>query len=411
MTGVGKTMTGVGKGWQYLGAVLCAVALLAAACGGDGDGDSGGATASVTPAGDSSGTAEAESDDAGGIGMGDPPPPPSAAPAGDSATSESQPPAPPPATEQEFETVSGSVTISGSSTVEPISVRVAELFSDVAPGVEVTVDGPGTGDGFKLFCAGETDISDASRQIKPAEAEACAEAGIDWIELRVAIDGIAVMTNNDNDSVSCLNFEDLYAIVGPESVGFDNWSDAGALASQLGSSTSLPDLDLDITAPGAESGTYDSFIEIVLEDIGEHRAEAGAISQDEAATTRPDYVSAADDNVIIGGVEGATGSFGWTGFAYAVNADVKLLEVDGGNGCVAATPETIAAGEYPVSRSLYIYVNAERAAPGEAVAAYVDFYVSETGLVQAVSDVGYVTLTDDARSVTQANWAGRIIGG
>ena len=389
-------MATTGKGWMWLGAILCAVALVAAACGG---GDEGGAATATAPAAPSGGADDGDDSGGGGFGLDEPASP---APSGDGSGTGS---------EGAAAGVSGSVTISGSSTVEPISVRVAELFRDVAPEVSVTVDGPGTGDGFKLFCAGETDISDASRQIKDAEAADCAEAGVNWIELRVAIDGIAVLTNPGNDAVDCLNFEDLYAIVGPESVGFSNWSEAGALAAELGSSTSLPDLELDITAPGAESGTYDSFIEIVLEDIGDARAEAGVISEDEAATTRPDYVSAADDNVIISGVEGARGGFGWVGFAYAVNAGLKLLDVDGGDGCVAATPEGIASGAYPVSRSLYIYVNAEKAAASEAVSAYVDFYMSEAGLVQAVSDVGYVVLTDDARSATAANWAGRIIGG
>ena len=307
--------------------------------------------------------------------------------------------------------VSGRVTISGSSTVEPVSVRVAELFKEVAPDVVVTVDGPGTGDGFKLFCAGETDISGASRQIRDKEMTDCAEAGIDWIELRVAIDGIAVMANESNSAVECLNFQDLYAIVGPESVGFDNWSQAGDLAAQLGSSTSFPDMPLSISAPGTESGTYDSFIEIVLEDIGDSRAEAEMISEDEAATTRPDYRSAGDDNVIISGIQDSLGSFGWVGFAYAVNADgVKLLEVDGGDGCTAATPSTIASGEYPVSRSLYIYVNAEKAQQNPAVRAYVDFYMSDSGLLKAVDEVGYVQLTSYAIAETGANWTEMVVG-
>ncbi len=399
-------MTTTSKGWKWFGAVLCAVALVAAACGDD-DGDDGDSTgAAPAPAADSYGGG-----DGGGFGLDDhsAAPPGAGEDSGSGGSSDDSATAAPSASAPTQ--VSGSVTISGSSTVEPISVRVAELFGDVAPNVNVTVDGPGTGDGFKLFCAGETDISDSSRKIKDAEAAACAEAGINWIELRVGIDGIAVMINPGNDAVDCLNFEDLYAIVGPESQGFSNWTDAAGLAAELGSGTSFPDLDLDITAPGAESGTYDSFIEIVLEDIGDARAEAGAISEDDAGTTRPDYVSAGDDNVIIGGIEGARGSFGWVGFAYAVNADVKLVDVDDGDGCVAATPDTIASGEYPVSRSLYIYVNAERATASDAVAAYVDFYVSETGLVQAVSDVGYVVLTDDARGATAAYWSGRIIGG
>lgn len=371
-----------GKRGTWLGAVLCVLTLLAAACGGDSE---------VGSAFGLAGRPESSADSGGSAAAGAPT-------AGEGVA-------------QVLTDVSGPVTISGSSTVEPISVRVAELFRDVAPNVSVTVDGPGTGDGFKLFCAGETDISDASRRIKDAEAEACAEAGIEWIELRVGIDGIAVLTNLENDAVDCLSFEDLYAIVGPESVGFTNWRDAGALAAELGSSTSFPDLALDITAPGAESGTYDSFIEIVLEHIGEARAEAGAISEDESATTRPDYVSAGDDNVIIQGIGGARGSFGWVGFAFAGDADVKLLDIDGGDGCVAATPGNIAGGEYPVSRSLYIYVNAARAATSAAVAAYVDFYMSETGLERAVSDVGYVVLTDDAQAVTVTDWHRRRVGG
>ena len=375
-------MARTGKRATRLGAVLCALSLLAAACGGH----SGGGSAFGLAEGPDSSPDSGESGDTG------------VQTAGEGGA-------------QVLTDVSGPVTISGSSTVEPISVRVAELFRDVAPNVSVTVDGPGTGDGFKLFCAGETDISDASRRIKDPEAEACAEAGIEWIELRVGIDGIAVLTSLENDTVDCLSFEDLYAIVGPESVGFANWRDAGALAAELGSSTSFPDLDLDITAPGAESGTYDSFIEIVLEHIGESRAEAGAISEDESTTTRPDYVSAGDDNVIIQGIGGAQGSFGWVGFAFTGDADVKLLAVDGGDGCVAATSATIASGEYPVSRSLYIYVNAARAAASAAVTAYVDFYMSETGLGRAVSDVGYVVLTEDAQAMTVTNWHRRRIGG
>ncbi|MCY3663400.1 MAG: substrate-binding domain-containing protein [bacterium] len=375
-------MATTGRRGTWPGAILCVLTLLAAACGG---GSGGGSAFGLAERPESS-LDPGESADTGA----------SAAREGGA---------------QVLTDVSGRVTISGSSTVEPISVRVAELFRDVAPNVSVTVDGPGTGDGFKLFCAGETDISDASRRIKDAEAEACAEAGIEWIELRVAIDGIAVLANLENDAVDCLSFEDLYAIVGPESVGFTNWRDAGALAAELGSSTSFPDLALDITAPGAESGTYDSFIEIVLEHIGEARAEAGAISEDEAATTRPDYVSAGDDNVIIQGIDGSRGSFGWVGFAFTGDAAVKLLEIDDGDGCVAATPDSIAAGDYPVSRSLYIYVNSARAAASTAVSAYVDFYVSETGLRRAVSDVGYVVLTDDAQATTVAGWYRRTIGG
>ena len=297
--------------------------------------------------------------------------------------------------------IAGDVNISGSSTVEPISVRVAELFEDVEPGVDVTVDGPGTGDGFRLFCTGEIDISGASRAIKDSEAEDCASNNINWIELRVGIDGIAVMTHPDNP-VECVTFGDLYALIGPEAQGVNNWADGQALASELGSDTNLPDQSLDVYGPGEESGTFDSFIELVLEDIADERG------QD--ATTRVDYNANANDNVIIQGITSNSGSIGWVGFAYAVNAeDVKLLEVDGGDGCVPANTGTIASGEYPISRSLYIYVNADEAASNPALRSYVDYYMSE-GLDVAVSEVGYVLLTEDSRQQTRSNWSNRVVG-
>ncbi len=198
----------------------------------------------------------------------------------------------------------GAIVISGSSTVEPISSEVAELFTEAGNDVDITVDGPGTGDGFELFCAGETDISDASRPITAEEVANCEDAGIEFIELKVAIDGITVMTNPANEGVECVSFEDLYALIGPEAEGFGNWSDAQELAAELGSTTTFPDASLDITGPGSESGTYDSFIELVLEGIGETRAEEGFIPEDEAATTRTDYTSQSNDNAIIQGITG-----------------------------------------------------------------------------------------------------------
>jgi len=290
----------------------------------------------------------------------------------------------------------GEVNVSGSSTVEPVSVRTAELFEDIAPGVVVNVDGPGTGDGFKLFCQGDTDISDASRQIKPSEADLCAEAGIEYIELEVAIDGITVLTHPANDTIDCLSFGDLYALFSSESEGFSNWTDAQSLAIEAGGTATFPDSDLDITAPGTESGTYDSFGELVLEGLAEERGQDGLF--------RPDYISAADDNVIIGNTQGSESSISFVGAAFGLNADgVKVLEVDGGEGCTAANAGTIASGAYPISRSLYIYVNAARAEESAAISAYVDFYMTE-GLDVAVAEVGYVSLTDEAKAASRGNW-------
>lgn len=304
--------------------------------------------------------------------------------------------------------VSGKVAVSGSSTVEPISALVAEDFMAQNGDVDITVDGPGTGDGFELFCAGDTQISDASRPIKEEEAAACEEAGIEFIELEVAIDGLSVITAESNP-VECLSFADLYALAGPESEGFDKWTDAQDLASELGSETELPDENLVVTAPGAESGTYDSFIEIALEGTGEARAEEGKIEEDAAATTRADYSASPDDNVIIEGVSGDPGGFGWVGFAFAEQAEgVKLMPIseEPGGECVEPTAETIQDGSYPISRSLFIYVNAAEAEENEAVAAYVDFYLD--GLTEFVETSAYIPLADDGETVSA--WEDRTTG-
>ena len=289
--------------------------------------------------------------------------------------------------------LSGSIFISGSSTVEPVSVRVAELFEDVAPEVSVDVEGPGTGDGFKKFCEGETDISDASRAIKDSEAEDCAANGIEFTEILVGIDGIGVLTSENNSAVDCVTFGDLYGLIGPESDDVTSWADANGITGE-----GLPDAPLDIFGPGEESGTYDSFIEIVIEDLAEERG------QD--ATTRSTYNPSADDNVILSGITSSDTSLGWVGFAFANEASgAKLLEVDGGDGCVGATPETIASNEYPISRNLYIYVNNAKAEENPALKAFVDFYVT-TGLDQAVAEVGYVELTDSAKADVANGWLG-----
>ena len=306
----------------------------------------------------------------------------------------------------EDQALTGSVFISGSSTVEPISSLVAELFAEENPDVEITVEGPGTGDGFELFCNGETDISDASRPIEQEEIDACAANGIEYTELEVALDGISVLTSPNNDVATCLNSGDLYALAGPESEGFDAWSDANDLAAEVDASAApYPDVPLDITAPGEESGTYDAFIE--LSGIPDIAIEQG-LSEDDSETTRPDYQASANDNVIIDGIAGSDTSFGWVGFSfYEQNQDVvKAFEIDGGEGCVAPSFDTISDASYPLSRSLFIYVNNAKAAESEALTAFVDFYLSDTGLRTAVEEVAYVVLPDDRIENTLSTWEG-----
>jgi phosphate transport system substrate-binding protein len=302
----------------------------------------------------------------------------------------------------------GEIFVSGSSTVEPITNRVAEAYAEQNTEFQYTVEGPGTGDGFALFCNGETDVSDASRAISEEEVATCDENGLEYVELLVAYDGLSVVTSAENDAIDCLSYLDLYALLGPESEGFDSWSDANALAEELAaelgdefgtSHAPYPDEPLDPTAPGEESGTFDSFVEIVIEDVAEARGTD--------ATTRPDYTANANDNVIIEGITGSPSSLGWVGLAFAAEAEgVKLLEVDGGDGCVMPSDETVADESYPISRPLFIYPNLAAVEDNPGLAGFVDFYVSPDGLALA-GEVGYVSLTEEQAQATRHAWQAR----
>jgi len=298
--------------------------------------------------------------------------------------------------------LTGSILVSGSSTVQPITDLVAELFIEQAPDVQISVDGPGSSDGFVLFCDGETDVQDASRAISDEEIAACQANGVEYTELEVAFDGITVMTNPAN-TIECLTTADLYALMGPESEGFESWSDANGLARELGGTDSFPDSPLEITAPGEESGTYDAFLELAgFEDFGV----AHGLSEDAAAVMRPDYQSSANDNVILQAIEGTPSALGYVGFAYAEEGGdtVKEVAVDAGDGCIAPSRETIADGSYPLSRSLYVYVNKAKAAQNPALKAFVDYYVSDDGLTLAVTEAGYVELPQDRIDNTRSTW-------
>jgi phosphate transport system substrate-binding protein len=302
----------------------------------------------------------------------------------------------------------GSITISGSSTVQPVSTAVQELFNAGSPGVAISVDGPGTGDGFALFCAGEIDIADASRAIEQDEIDACAANGVNYVELKVALDGLSVITSAANGAFECLSFADLYALVGPESTGFDNWADAQALATELGSTTTFPDAPLTITGPGEESGTYDFFVEAAIEPIAEERGQE--------AFTRPDYQSSANDLTILEGVAGTPDNattLGWVGFAF-VEEDlmsdtptIRPLAVDGGNGCVAPAYEAISDGTYPISRPLFIYVNTAKAAERPELTAFVDYYLTPGVIESVLQTVPYVGLSAEETAATADAWANR----
>ena len=265
--------------------------------------------------------------------------------------------------------LNGAIEIDGSSTVEPITSAVAEEFKKLHNGVNPNVAVSGTGGGFKRFTVGDTAISNASRPLKSSEAEAATANGIEYVELLVAVDGLTVVVNPGNDFASCLTVDELKAMWEPGST-VNNWNQVRS---------SFPDQKLTLYGPDTDSGTFDYFTE---EIVGEAQA------------SRADYSPNANDNILVQGVAGDKNSLGYFGFAYYLENQGRLNDVaiDGGNGCVEPTPETIKDGSYtPLSRPLFIYVNKAELAKPE-VRAFVDFYLDNAA--QLAAEVGYVALTD-----------------
>ena len=264
--------------------------------------------------------------------------------------------------------LSGKIVVDGSSTVAPISEAVAEEFRKEQSGVNVTVGTSGTGGGFTKFCNGETDISDASRPIEADEKQACADKGIKYQELRVGLDGLAVVTSAQNKFLDTLNFKQLAMIF--KQGGATTWNQVDP---------SFPNEKIAIFAPDTESGTYDFFNEKVLGDPDE-----GGLKP------RSDYTASSDDNTLVQGIEGQANSWGYFGFAYYQNnkeglKDVKVAEK--GTQGIQPTTETITSGEYPLSRPLFIYVKEDSLKRPE-VGQYVKFYLEQTP--RLIADVGYV---------------------
>jgi phosphate transport system substrate-binding protein len=248
--------------------------------------------------------------------------------------------------------LSGSIKVDGSSTVGPLSEAAAELFREENPDVRATVGISGTGGGFEKFCAGETDINDASREIEKEEIDACKKKGIGYGPVLVANDGLAVVVNPDNDWADCLTTAELKKLWEPGSK-VNNWNQVRS---------SFPDEKIELFGPGTDSGTFEYFNE--------------AINGDKAAT-RKDYSPSEDDNVTVQGVSGGKGNLGYFGLSYAIaNKDkVKTIQVDGGDGCVEPTTQTVQDKSYkPLSRPLFIYPSTD-ALKRQAVKEFVQYYV------------------------------------
>ena len=269
-------------------------------------------------------------------------------------------------------TLSGEVLVDGSSTVQPLTAAAGELFKMENPDVNVSVATSGTGGGFEVFCQGETDISNASRPIKDEEAELCAEAGIEFTELRVATDALTVVASTENDFLQCLTTDELATLWGPEAEGtITTWDQVNP---------EFPAEAIELYGPGTDSGTFDYFTD-------EINGEEGA--------SRTDYNASEDDNVLVQGVQGspyATAYFGYT--YYEENAStLKAIEIDNGEGCVAPSAETAADGSYtPLARPLFIYIKNSAFAEKPAVAEFVRFYAANAGEIAVAAQ--YIALDD-----------------
>jgi phosphate transport system substrate-binding protein len=274
------------------------------------------------------------------------------------------------------EELSGTVRADGSSTVGPYATYAAEQFQKQEPGVRITVGVSGTGGGFERFCRDETDLSNASRPIKDSEKKICEDKSIDYTELQIANDGLSVVVNPKNDWADCLTVGQLNKIWALRST-VDNWKDVDA---------SFPDVKLTLYGAGTDSGTFDYFTDAI---VGEEGA------------SRSDYTATEDDNVTVTGVAGERGALGYFGLSYleANRNKVKGVEIDGGDGCVAPTTETVQNGTYkPLSRPLFVYVKSASLERLE-VDAFLQFILDNQERIAKAAL--FVPLTEDQVSKSQ----------
>ncbi len=264
--------------------------------------------------------------------------------------------------------LSGRIAADGSSTVGPFTTRAAERFQRENSGVQVTVGVSGTGGGFERFCAGETDISNASRPIKDEEKQACDQNGIEFVEFQVSNDALTVVINSENDWADCLTVEELNKVWAPGSK-VSNWNEIRP---------NFPDQRLVLFGAGTDSGTFDYFTDVVNGDEG---------------ASRSDYSASEDDNVTVQGVGGERGGMGYFGFSYFEENQetLKALAIDGGDGCVAPSVATAQDGTYtPLSRPLFVYAKTESFQRPE-VEGFVGYMLENA--VEIAEETQYVPLT------------------
>ena len=289
------------------------------------------------------------------------------------------------AQETDLSALGGEIVSDGSSTVGPLTQAVAEEFNAQAPNVQISVDISGTGGGFERFCAGETDVQNASRPIAEDEIAACAENGVEWYEFEVAYDGITVVVNKENTLLTCLTTEALRQI----------WKKDNPARTWADLNSELPAETISLYGPGTDSGTFDYFVEQIL-------------GEDEI---REDFTPSEDDNVLVEGVAGDVNALGYFGAAYyQENQEIlTALAIDNGDGnCVMPSPESIQDGSYaPLSRPLFVYVRADSLQRPE-VQEFVRFYLNEAaGLAP---EVGYVASPDDVYAADLESFENAVAG-
>jgi len=272
------------------------------------------------------------------------------------------------------------IAIDGSSTVFPLTAIAAEDFQLATPAVQVKVGASGTGGGFAKFCRAETDANDASREIKPEEADECAANGVEYGRLTLALDAITVVINPKNTWAQCLTVEQLKKIWEPDS-SVRNWQDLDP---------AFPDVPLRLFGPGTDSGTFDYFTKEV-------NGEEGA--------SRTDFTPTEDDNVIVQGVAGSPGGMGYLGYTYfEENAKrLKAVAIDSGDGCVGPSQQTAQDGSYhPLSRPLFVYVSVS-AMSRPQVRAFFDFYVRNDESIALGAK--FIPLNDEQKAKLRADYA------
>jgi len=271
--------------------------------------------------------------------------------------------------------LSGTIEVDGSSTVEPLTAALSEEYAIEQPGVSIPISVSGTGGGFERFCTGQTAISNASRPIAEDEVAACEAAGVEFTEVRVGTDALTMITNPATEFLDCLTTEEVATLWGPDAPA--TWNEVNA---------DFPAEPIQVFAPDADSGTYDFFSETILE---------------EDVQPRQDYNSSADDNIIVQGIQGTPGSWGFFGFAYFTNnaESLKAIAYDSGQGCVEPSVATAQDGSYGLTRPLFIYVNnAELSRP--EVADFVTYYLDNVSAL--IELIGYIPAPEEDLAQSRA---------